>query len=104
MEKVQESAGDKICYFMPHHGVLRSDSSTTKLRVVFDASSPTTSGFSLNNLQYSGPIMQENLFSILLRFRQHKFVMCADITKMYRQVLIAPEQQKIQTNHSIYMN
>ncbi|XP_045541542.1 uncharacterized protein LOC123723046 [Papilio machaon] len=30
-------------YYIPHHGVIRQSSSTTKLRVVFNASSPTTS-------------------------------------------------------------
>ncbi|XP_045540301.1 uncharacterized protein LOC123722487 [Papilio machaon] len=33
----------KQAYYIPHHGVIRQSSSTTKLRVVFNASSPTTS-------------------------------------------------------------
>ncbi|KAK9752867.1 Pao retrotransposon peptidase [Popillia japonica] len=37
--------------FLPHHGVVNESSLTTKLRVVFDASFPSSSGFSLNNLQ-----------------------------------------------------
>lgn len=31
-------------YYVPHHAVIKSDSTTTKLRVVFDASSKTTNG------------------------------------------------------------
>ncbi|VEN38782.1 unnamed protein product [Callosobruchus maculatus] len=34
--------------------------------------------------------------SILLRFRKHSYVISADITKMYRQVLVDPEQRKLQ--------
>ncbi|XP_048262528.1 uncharacterized protein LOC125385266 [Bombus terrestris] len=31
-------------YFLPHHGVIKESSRTTKLRVVFDGSAPTTTG------------------------------------------------------------
>ncbi|XP_070066935.1 uncharacterized protein [Drosophila virilis] len=34
-------------YYLPHHCVLKEDSTTTKLRVVFDGSAATTSGHSL---------------------------------------------------------
>ncbi|CAH2108854.1 unnamed protein product [Euphydryas editha] len=69
-------------YFIPHHGVLRENSSTTKLRVVFNASAPTTSGISLNKIQMVGPNVQDDLTSILLRFRMHKYVLSADVEKM----------------------
>nr|XP_041630558.1 uncharacterized protein LOC121502008 [Drosophila kikkawai] len=42
-------------YFIPHHCVLKPESSTTKLRVVFDASCKTTSNKSLNDILYAGP-------------------------------------------------
>ncbi|XP_061726239.1 uncharacterized protein LOC133531837 [Cydia pomonella] len=83
-------------YFLPHHGILRDSSSTTKLRAVFDASAATTSGKSLNDIQLVGPRIQDDLFSILLRFRQHKFVVSADIEKMYRQILVDEEQRSLQ--------
>ncbi|XP_057671185.1 uncharacterized protein LOC130902952 [Diorhabda carinulata] len=96
MSRIQDTETDKSSYYMPHHGVIKNDSLTMKLRVVFDASSPTSSGLSLNNLQYVGPTLQQTLFSILLRFRQHELVVSADITKMYRQILIEPEQHRFQ--------
>ncbi|XP_070144684.1 uncharacterized protein [Drosophila kikkawai] len=74
-------------YFIPHHCVLKPESSTTKLRVVFDASCKTTSNKSLNDILYAGPTVQSELFAILLRFRTHKYVFTADIEKMYRQNL-----------------
>lgn len=83
-------------YFIPHHGVFREHSSTTPLRVVFDASMPSSSGKSLNDLQLIGPPIQGDLLSILLRFRESRYVACADIEKMYRQVLIDEQQRDLQ--------
>ncbi|XP_061728105.1 uncharacterized protein LOC133533163 isoform X1 [Cydia pomonella] len=83
-------------YYLPHHAVLRESSTTTKLRVVFDASAATTSGKSFNDIQLTGPRVQDDLFSILLRFRQHKYVVSADIEKMYRQILVDDEQRQLQ--------
>ncbi|GFS71191.1 uncharacterized protein TNCV_5049751 [Trichonephila clavipes] len=57
---------------MPHHGVYRPEKSTTKMRTVFNASSPSTSGKSLNSIQFNGGLVQEDLFSIMVRFRKHK--------------------------------
>ncbi|XP_045445808.1 uncharacterized protein LOC123653874 [Melitaea cinxia] len=83
-------------YFLPHHGIYREDSLTTKLRVVFNASAATTSNYSLNDIQYVGPILQNDVFSILLRFRQYKYVVCADIQKMYRNIGIHLDQRDLQ--------
>ncbi|XP_055909622.1 uncharacterized protein LOC129944297 [Eupeodes corollae] len=83
-------------YFIPHQCVLRPQSTSTKLRVVFDASSRTSSQLSLNDILMVGPTIQEELFSTLLRFRTHKYAITADITKMYRQVLVAEEHTNYQ--------
>ncbi|XP_055928190.1 uncharacterized protein LOC129959396 [Argiope bruennichi] len=83
-------------YIMPHHGVFRPESSTTKLRVVFNASEATSSGQSLNDNLYSGSVVQDDLFAILLRFRKHSIVFTADIKKMYRQIWIHPDQCDLQ--------
>ncbi|XP_045541793.1 uncharacterized protein LOC106716081 isoform X1 [Papilio machaon] len=83
-------------YFMPHHGVFREHSTTTKLRVVFDASAASTTNVSLNELQMIGPPIQGDLMAILLRFRQYKYTACADIEKMYRQCLVDETQRDLQ--------
>ncbi|XP_059223692.1 uncharacterized protein LOC131997178 [Stomoxys calcitrans] len=80
--------GDVTFNYIPHHCVTKPDSSTTRLRVVFDASCRTANGVSLNNILRVGPTLQEDIFAILTRFRFHKFALVADITKMYRQVLV----------------
>ncbi|XP_033363105.1 uncharacterized protein LOC117241248 [Bombus vosnesenskii] len=83
-------------YFLPHHGVIKESSQTTKLRVVFDGSAPTTTGVSLNDVLHTGPKLQDDLFFILLRFQSHQYVITGDVEKMYRQFLVRPEDRKFQ--------
>ncbi|XP_047504423.1 uncharacterized protein LOC125049318 [Pieris napi] len=83
-------------YFLPHHCVIRETSETTKLRVVFDGSAKTSSKKSLNDIQYTGPVVQDELFNILIRFRQHRFVLTGDIMNFYRQFSIDPSQRHLQ--------
>lgn len=83
-------------YYMPHHGVYRPDKSTTKLRVVFNCSSPTSSGVSLNDIQYNGGVIQDDLFTIMTNFRKHIYAMTADVTMMFRQILVNKEQHSLQ--------
>ncbi|XP_061710770.1 uncharacterized protein LOC133520395 [Cydia pomonella] len=95
MTECKESQLKYGAYYIPHHGILR-ESSTTKLRVVFNASAPTSSGVSLNKIQMVGPIVQDDLLSILLRFRQHKYIISADVEKMYRQIVVHPDDTYLQ--------
>ena len=81
-------------YYMPMHAVHKSTSTSTKLRVVFDASCPTTTGVSLNNILAAGPTLHPNLDTILLRFRSYRVALSGDIGKMYREVLLSvPDRQ-----------
>ncbi|XP_038109051.1 uncharacterized protein LOC119766868 [Culex quinquefasciatus] len=81
---------------MPHHAVLRPSSTSTKLRVVFDASAKSSSGTSLNDLLMVGPPVQDSLFAILLRFRLCPYVLSSDLSKMYRQIRIDPDHSSFQ--------
>ncbi|XP_055588800.1 uncharacterized protein LOC129741119 [Uranotaenia lowii] len=83
-------------YYLPHHAVYKPDSSTTKLRVVFDASCKTTTGVSLNDGLLVGPVVQEDLLSIVLRFRLHRVAVVTDVEKMYRMVKVQAEDQRLQ--------
>ncbi|XP_045508116.1 uncharacterized protein LOC123703948 [Colias croceus] len=82
--------------FLPHHGVQRAASSTTKLRVVFNGSAKTTTGYSLNDLMHKGPNMQKDLQSIIINWRLYRYAYTSDIEKMYRQILVKEEDQKLQ--------
>ncbi|XP_036320232.1 uncharacterized protein LOC118734631 [Rhagoletis pomonella] len=75
-------------YYIPHHCVLKPSSTSTKFRVVFDASCRTSSQTSLNDLLLVGPTIQQDLYMLLLRFRLYRYAITADVAKMYRQVLV----------------
>ncbi|XP_076482649.1 uncharacterized protein LOC143304844 [Bombus vancouverensis nearcticus] len=68
MTKVASRHEPENDYYLPHHGVVKDSSTSTKLRVVFDGSAPSTTGVSLKDTLYTGPKLQEDLFDILLRF------------------------------------
>ncbi|XP_076289808.1 uncharacterized protein LOC143213640 [Lasioglossum baleicum] len=83
-------------FYLPHHAVFKPTSSTTKIRIVFDGSAKTNTNISLNDTLRIGPTLQDDIFSLLLRFRMHAYVITADIEKMYRQFLVRPEDRAFQ--------
>lgn len=56
-------------FYLPHHFVFKKTNQGSKLRVVFDASCKSAIGISLNNTLLVGPVVQQDLTSILMRFR-----------------------------------
>ena len=53
---------------------------------MFDASSKSPNGNSLNDCLLLGPRLQDDVFDILIRFCLHQYNLSADVAKMYRQV------------------
>ncbi|GFV52717.1 integrase catalytic domain-containing protein [Trichonephila clavipes] len=96
MEEVKEDSDVENGYYLAHHGVLRLSSKTSRLRVVFNASAKTSSGLSLNDLLCKGGVIQEDLFSILIRFRKYAYAFTADIRQMFRMIEVNPSQTKLQ--------
>ncbi|XP_062708370.1 uncharacterized protein LOC134288239 isoform X1 [Aedes albopictus] len=84
---VSEDPSGIIKWYLPHHAVLRPSNTTTKCRVVFDASAKV-SGRSLNDVMKIGAIIQSDLQSISLRFLLPLHVLATDVAKMYRQVFV----------------
>lgn len=87
---------EKISCYLPHHDVHKQESSTTKLRVVFNASSKTSSGYSLNDLMETGPKLQKDIQNLLIQWRFFKYVYSADCEKMYRMILLHNDDQNLQ--------
>ncbi|GFT84339.1 uncharacterized protein TNCV_1609741 [Trichonephila clavipes] len=76
MKEVTNETDPDITYYATHHGIYRPEKSTTKLRVVFNCSSLTDNGISLNDIQYNGGVIQEDLYAQMLRFRTYRIVWC----------------------------
>lgn len=96
MEIAQCTTSETDCYYLPHHAIRQESSASTKLRVVFDASAKTDANTSLNDVLLKGPCIQEELVSIMSRFRTYKYVITADIKKMYRQIWVDEKQRDYQ--------
>ena len=78
------------CCYLPVHGVFKDASTTTKVRAVFDASARSSNSVSFNDTLLPGP----NLYPPLPdRFRRHSIGMTADISKMFREILLNPDEK-----------
>lgn len=87
---------DDPLYFMPHHAVINQNSKSTKTRVVFDASMQTDKKLSLNDILLNGPLVQQELFDIMLLFRLGEYTFSTDIRRMFRCVDINPKHASLQ--------
>ncbi|GFQ86184.1 integrase catalytic domain-containing protein [Trichonephila clavata] len=81
-------------YFLPHHAIVREQKDSTKVRIVFDASSKGKGALSLNDCLESGPNLNPDLLKILLRFRLHKVAFCADIQHAFLEIGIVEEDRQ----------
>ena len=71
-EKVESSGEIGEVAYLTYRAVVREDKSTTKVRVVYDAS-PKNKGPSLNEYLYKGQCLNSLFCNILLRFRVHNY-------------------------------
>lgn len=65
MRAVDTNTEGKFRVFLPHHNVIKQDSTTTKTRVVFDASSTYSQGKSLNDVLYKGAIKRSTTIKLV---------------------------------------
>ncbi|GFW58402.1 DUF1758 domain-containing protein [Trichonephila clavipes] len=75
-------------YFLPHHGVINDNISTTKLRVVFDGSFKSTNGNSLNDILLTvtygtscAPFLAIRTLKQLCEDEKHRFPQAAKLAK-----------------------
>ena len=95
IESVTQLESAEKVHYLPHLAVIRKDASTTKMRIVYDASSREGKGNSnsLNDCLRVGPSLNPLLFDILVRFREHNIVLIADIEKAFLNIEVEKEDR-----------
>ena len=84
-----EKEDNSATQYIPHHGVIRNDRDTTKLRIVFDGSAKERNNEqSLNDHLLNGPNFIPPIFDVLVQFRSHAIGLTADIEKAFLQIEI----------------
>ena len=96
IEKVPNTASSFKKHYIPHHAVVNPTKTTTKVRIVYDASAKTRKeNNSLNECLHKGPVLLHDLAGILLRFRLYKVAIVSDIEKAFLQVGLTEESRDV---------
>ncbi|XP_068235731.1 uncharacterized protein [Palaemon carinicauda] len=83
---------DGPIHYIHHHEVLKENSTSTPVRIVFN-SSADYKGHTLNDYWAKGPDLLNDLVGILLRFRQDNVAVIGDISKMYNAARLKELEQ-----------
>ena len=78
-------------HYIPHNAIVRPEKKSTPVRMVFNSSSV----FELNDYSMNGLNMLNNLFGVVLRFREKEVALVGDISKVYHRVLIPTHDQHV---------
>ena len=84
-------AKNPIQNFIPWRAVWNGNSISTPRRLVFDASQPTASGTSLNDILAKGKNNMNKLVENVIRWSTHKIGFHTDVKKMYNTVQLRKE-------------
>ena len=85
-EQQEMLAKNPVQNFIPWRAVWNGNSISTPCRLVFDASQPTASGTSLNDILVKGKNNMNKLVEIVIRWSTHKIGFHTDVKKMYNTV------------------
>ena len=85
-----ESLTDNVS-FLPHHPVT-NENKPGKVRRVANASS-IFQGQSFNSNSLKGPDLLSNLTGVIMRFRENRNALCADIEQTFMQVKVDPKDR-----------
>ena len=80
-----------LLYFLPWRAVWNTNSISTPCRPVFDGSSATKTGFSLNDVLANGKNTMNKLLEVMIRWLIRRCAYHADLQNMYNRVFLEPE-------------
>ncbi|GFR00590.1 integrase catalytic domain-containing protein [Trichonephila clavata] len=82
-------------FYLPHQVIIKNESLTTKLRIVFDANAHEENQFSLNECLFQGVNLNPNILDLLISFRSNKIAILADVEKAFLQISLAPKDKDV---------
>ncbi|XP_028410467.1 uncharacterized protein LOC114533081 [Dendronephthya gigantea] len=89
VEEPKDAPPMKPTWYLPHHPVTHPQK-PEKVRIVFDCAAKFHN-VSLNDQLLQGPDFTNSLVGVLMRFRQERVAVTADVEKMFHQVKVKPE-------------
>ncbi|XP_055928212.1 uncharacterized protein LOC129959415 [Argiope bruennichi] len=78
-------------HYLNPHPVIKTGDTTTKIRLVFDASAKDSKGNCLNNYLEKGPNLLELVPKLLRQFRKNAIGITSDIKKAFLQFSLNPK-------------
>ena len=92
MDQDKDDVPESRC--LTHHAVIRKETVSSKLRIIYNGSLKVGKNPNLNGCLHSGPSLIPKIFDILLRFRWFQVPLTADISKAFLQISIKPENRE----------
>ena len=92
-EEVQKRLNDDIKHFIPTSIAYKETSASTKCRICWDSSRSSRESNSLNSILLKGT-SEYSVVKMLVRFRENKIGISADIRKFYNTLRLDPSHYK----------
>ncbi|KAH7729268.1 Zinc knuckle family protein [Aphelenchoides avenae] len=85
-----------LIHYLPHHAVVTPLKTTTKVRIVYDASARCGRGkLSLNDCLYRGPVILPDIAGVLIRFFFMVIAIVSDIEKAFLQICLDKPDREV---------
>ncbi|EPB68238.1 Pao retrotransposon peptidase, partial [Ancylostoma ceylanicum] len=105
LEEVREpQKRSKVTHYLPHHAVLTPKKTTTKMRVVFDASAHYKDKPSLNDVLHQGPLILPKIVGMIMRFRIGRIAVTSDVEKAFLQFHVEHDEADKMIAEDIHNN
>ena len=93
VESVQDN-DSKSGYYIVHQHVIRPDSESTPVRIVWNSARRNNLGYCMNDTLHKGPNLLNHILHCLIGFREKPVAFLGDIRKMFNMVSIREEDRR----------
>ena len=93
VEPVDIELGESA-YYITHHHVIRAESESTPVRIVWNSARKNSHGFCINDVLYKGPDLLNQIFKCLIGFRENPVAFIGDIRKMFNMVSLSKKDRR----------